>query len=129
MNSIVHLVRKYSQIRVLTVVIIIAICSIITACHAKPRQHKFVPYSAKVISFSTDRYMQGGIYYQYLKLDNKTRLIANGFTTNINGLKTNLIDYIAIGDSVVCDSTDDVLYVYRAEAETYRFTYSPSDFK
>ncbi|MBP5420313.1 MAG: hypothetical protein J6Y72_10935 [Bacteroidales bacterium] len=129
MNSIVHLVRKYSQIRVLTVVIIIAICSIMTACHAKPRQHKFVPYKGRVVSYQTDKTAYGGVYYQNINLDNKKVVTANGFTASVNGYKTNLIDYIAIGDSVECDSTDDVLYVYRAEAETYRFTYSPSDFK
>ncbi len=126
--------RKYPKFRIIACVtwIIVAIGGIswfswyFSQFHTK---REFFPYSAKVISVSTDKTKHGGINYQNIVLDNKKRVIANGFSSEIQGKKTRLIDYIAIGDSVVCDSTDDVLYVYRAEAETYRFTYNPSDFK
>ncbi|MCR5695552.1 MAG: hypothetical protein K6G73_01120 [Marinilabiliaceae bacterium] len=128
MNSIVHLVRKYSQIRVLTVVIIIAICSIITACHAKPRQYKFVPYKGKVVSCKTDKTMHGGVYYQRIELDNKEEIAANAFSSIIAGQKTMLINYIAVGDSIV-RNTFDTIYVYREGADTYVFTHNKGDFK
>ena len=106
--------------------VIIVICSIITACHAKPRQYKFVPYKGIVVSFYTEKYMYGGIHYQRVHLNNKMRLTANGFTANINGYKTNLIDYISIGDSIVRD-TWGVIIVYREGSETYTFTHNPDD--
>ncbi len=93
------------------------------------RNAKFVPYSAKVVSFSTDKSKRGGIYCQNIKLEYDILILANGFSSEIQGEKTRLIDYIAVGDSVVCDSTDDVLYVYRAEAETYKFIYNKGDFR
>lgn len=126
MKSIIHLVSKYSQIRVLTIVIIMAMFCIITACHAKPRQYKFVPYKGKVVSFYTEKYMYGGIHYQRVHLDNKTRLTANGFSSVIQGEKTRLIDYIAVGDSIVRD-TWGVIIVYREGSETYTFTHNPGD--
>ena len=107
-------------------VVIIVVCSIITACHAKPRQYKFVPYKGKVVSFYTEKYMYGGIHYQRVHLNHKTRLTANGFTANINGYKTNLIDYIAIGDSIVRDTWAEIS-VYREGSETYTFTHNPDD--
>lgn len=109
---------------------IVAIIAVVKLCKdSNIEKVEFMPYSAKVVSFYTEKTKRGGRYYQRIKLDNKELITANGFTATINSNKVRLIDYIAIGDSVVCDSTDGVLYVYRAEAETYRFTYSPSDFK
>ncbi len=125
MCPIVDLVRRCHKVRVVMYVII-AICSIITACHAEPRLHKFVPYSAKVLSFHTDKLKHGGIYCQNVKLDNKSTMLANGFSSVIQGQKTRLIDYIAVGDSIVRD-TWGVIIVYREGSETYTFTHNPGD--
>lgn len=91
--------------------------------------YEFVPYSAKVLSVYTEKVKRGGVYYQNIRLDNNYTITTNGFTTIMQGHKIRLIDYIAIGDSVVCDSTDRVLYIHREGAETYRFTQNPDDFR
>lgn len=93
------------------------------------RNTKFVPYSAKVVSFRTDKSKRGGIYCQNIKLNNGTLILANGFSSEIQGGKIRLTDYIAIGDSVVCDSTDDIICVHRVDSEIRIFTYSPDDFR
>ena len=89
---------------------------------------EFVPFSAKVESYNTDWYKQGGVYCQNIELDNGECLLANGFTAIVEGKKTRLIDYIAEGDSVICESID-VTYVIRDDTVSYKFTYSPKDFK
>ncbi|MBR6251383.1 MAG: hypothetical protein IKR17_09375 [Bacteroidales bacterium] len=90
---------------------------------------EFVPYSAKVVSYHTDKIPHGEVYYQRIKLDNNSRIIANGFSAVIDKEKTWLINYVAIGDSIVCDSTDNIIYIHRAGAETFRLVYSPVRFQ
>ena len=115
--------------RELLYIAFIAICSITAGCHGKiHRKTKFVPYSAKVISYDIDKIKQGGVYYQNINLNNKKRVTANGFSAVIDGQKTWIIDYIAIGDSIV-RNTFDSIYVYRKGSETYLFTYNPYDFR
>ena len=88
----------------------------------------FVPYSAKVVSYSTDRLKHAGVRYQNIELDNDDYILANGFTAQVNGRKTRLIDYIAVGDSVVQKYLDTIC-VYRERSVSYKFSYSPDDFK
>ena len=90
---------------------------------------EFIPYSARVTSFYTEKVKRGGVFYQKIKLNNNTTITANGFTTNIQGQKIRLIDYIAVGDSIVCDSTDKILHIHRIGTETYIFTQNPNDFR
>ena len=91
-------------------------------------EKEFVPYSAKVVSHYINWYAQGGVYCQNIELDNGECLLANGFTAIVEGKKTRLIDYIAEGNSVICESID-VTYVIRDDTVSYKFTYSPKDFK
>lgn len=126
MSSIVDLVRKNYKVSVFMHVVIIVVCCIITSCHGNFKQPKFVPYKAKVISYQTDRVPFGGIYCQNVKLDNKSTMLANGFSSVIQGRKTRLIDYIAVGDSIVRD-TWGVIIVYRRGSKTYTFTHNPND--
>ncbi|MBP5419261.1 MAG: hypothetical protein J6Y72_05575 [Bacteroidales bacterium] len=123
------MIHQNSNVRDMLYIAFIAICSIITGCHGKVyRKTKFVPYTAKVISYDIDKIKQGGVYYQNINLNNKKRVTANGFSAVIDGQKTWIIDYIAIGDSIV-RNTFDSIYVYRKGSETYLFTYNPYDFR
>lgn len=45
---------------------------------------EFVPYSAKVISYYTESYQRGGVYYQRIEFDNGKRMSANGFINKEN---------------------------------------------
>ena len=111
--------------------IITAVLGIIMFCHTNgigTEKKEFMPYSAKVVSFYTEKIKRAGIYYQRIKLDNKTIMTANAFSTIINGEKTRLIDYIAVGDSIVRDTWAEIS-VYREGSETYTFTHNPHDFK
>jgi len=92
------------------------------------RNAKFVPYSGEVKRFYTETYMRAGKYYQRIKLKNGKDITANAFSSMIAGQKTMLIDYIAIGDSIV-RNTFDTIYVYREGADTYVFTHNKDDFK
>ena len=89
---------------------------------------EFVPYSARVKSFYIDNHKEGGVYYQRIKYTNNTSMIVNAFSAIVDGKKTRLIDYIAVGDSVV-HSAWGVITVYREGAETYVFKHNPDDFK
>lgn len=128
MSSIVDLVRKNYKVSVFMHVVIIVVCCIITSCHAKPRQYKFVPYKGIVVSYKTDKTAHGGVYCQRVKLDNNFTILANAFSAEIKGQKTMLINYIAIGDSIVHNCLDTI-YVYRKGADTYVFTHNKGDFK
>ncbi|MBP5419459.1 MAG: hypothetical protein J6Y72_06585 [Bacteroidales bacterium] len=92
------------------------------------RNAKFVPYSGEVKRFYTEPYMRAGKYYQRIKLKNGKDITANAFSSTIAGQKTMLIDYIAVGDSIV-RNTFDTIYVYRKGADTYVFTHNKGDFK
>ena len=87
----------------------------------------FVPYSAKVVSYYTERFKRGGINYQRIELDNDECFSANAFSAIIDGKKTWLIDYIAVGDSLAHISWDTI-YVYREGSKTYKFVYNIKDF-
>jgi hypothetical protein len=89
---------------------------------------EFVPYSGKVVWIHIDKYMNHGCRPQRIKLRKYGTMYANGFSAEINGQKTRLIDYVAIGDSVVHNSIDTV-YVYRNDADTYKFTYHSADWR
>lgn len=128
MSSIVDLVRKNYKVSVFMHVVIIVVCCIITSCHGNFKQPKFVPYKAKVISVSTDKTAHGGVYCQRVKLDNNFTILANAFSAEIKGQKTMLINYIAIGDSIVHNCLDTI-YVYRKDADTYVFTHNKGNFK
>ena len=88
----------------------------------------FVPYSAKVVSYYTERFKRGGINYQRIELDNDECFSANAFSAIIDGKKTRLIDYITVGDSVVLTSLDTV-YVYRRGHVACTFVYKIEDFR
>ena len=45
---------------------------------------EFVPYSAKVISYYTESYQRGGVYYRRIEFDNGKRMSANGFINKEN---------------------------------------------
>lgn len=92
------------------------------------RNAKFVPYSGEVKRFYTETFMRAGTYYQRIKLKNGKDITANAFSSTIAGQKTMLIDYIAIGDSVVHNYWDTI-YVYREEADTYVFSYNKRDWR
>ena len=78
--------------------------------------------------FYTENTMRGGIYYQEIKLDNGITMIANAFSSNIEGNKIRLIDFIAVGDSVE-RNTWGIITVYRNNSEPYVFIHNPDDFK
>jgi hypothetical protein len=92
------------------------------------RNAKFVPYSGEVKRFYTETFMRAGTYYQRIKLKNGKDITANAFSSTIAGQKTMLIDYIAIGDSIV-RNTFDTIYVYREGADTYVFTHNKRDWR
>ena len=103
-------------------------CPILVYVDSHRYNVEFSPYSGKVTSFYTETHKQGGVLYQCINFDCNHCLVANAFSAVINGRKTKLIDYIAVGDSVVCD-TEKTAIVYRKGAETYKFTHHASDFK
>lgn len=91
-------------------------------------EETFIPYATRVTSFYIDNQKYCGKYYQYIEFETKDCMIANGFSAIINGQKTLLIDYIAIGDSVVQKKMSEV-YIYRNGSDTFKFTFNSEDFK
>ena len=89
---------------------------------------KFEPYKAKDVSYKSERIMRGGVYCQNIELDCGFGILANAYSSMVNGKKTMLIDYIAVGDSVVCN-TWGTIYVCREGAEPQVFTHDPADYK
>ena len=87
----------------------------------------FCPYSAKVELYYTEHFKRGGTYYQRIILKDKTSVTANAFSAVVDGRKTWLIDYIAVGDSLAHISWDTI-YVYREGSKTYKFVYNIKDF-
>ena len=130
-KAIQDLMKKSLAFRITTYIFrgllsIFVVVMLLRSCFYDKKE--FVPFSAKVESYNTDWYKQGGVYCQNIELDNGECLLANGFTAIVEGKKTRLIDYIAEGDSVICECID-VTYVIRDDTVSYKFTYSSKDFK
>ena len=109
-------------------IFVIVVGSIVVFSDQKVEKKVFTPYSAKVVFFYTENTMRGGIYYQEIKLDNGITMIANAFSSNIEGYKIRLIDFIAVGDSIERNTWGQIT-VYRNNSESYVFTHNPDDFK
>ena len=108
--------------------VIVVGAMIVISGQINERKASFTPYAAKVVLFYTENTMRGGIYYQEIKLDNGVTMIANAFSSIIEGNKTRLIDFIAVGDSIERNSWGKIT-VYRYNSEPYVFTHDPDDFK
>ena len=125
MNTNAYLSRNYPTIKKLGYIILslVAVYIIATSFSTRHSAHdKFVPYSAKVVSFETATSLQGKVCYQKIKLDNHSVIIVNSFYAEIDGENTKLIDYVNIGDSAV-HSDWGTIYIYRNGESPNKFTY------
>lgn len=122
---------KIKAFRIMTYIIFgLGVIFVAIMLHSKysSSHFEFIPFEAKVTSYKIETSKRGGIYYQYVYLDNNDCLIANGFTAIVLGQKMRLIDYIAVGDSIIWNSINEI-HVYRNNTKPYKFTYNPNDFK
>lgn len=127
-NSIIKEIPKLRPIVGSTIVLVIVVGAIMVFGGIRVEKEAFTPYAAKVVSYHTENTMRGGIYYQEITLDNGIIMIANAFSSKIGNNNIRLIDFIAVGDSVV-RNTWGVISVYRDTSDAYIFVHNPDDFR
>lgn len=130
MSLVIRMMQRNPRFCVIVYVIWIIVAIGLTwyFSHFDASNEEFSPYSANVVSVYTDKLKRGGMYHQNIVLDNENVITANAFSSMIAGQKTMLINYIAVGDSIV-RNTFDTIYVYRDGSESYVFTYNKDDYK